>query len=86
MRLEQQLSSANDLQQCLEKQLERLRMEAAQTDSQSHMVFTHSNVCSSDHIIELIQAFMLFITEDTVEFLPNINFDHYGWNSYRLYL
>lgn len=37
MRLQQQLLSANNLQQSLEKQLERLRMEAAQTDSQSHM-------------------------------------------------
>ena len=41
MRLQQQLLSANNLQQSLEKQLERLRMEAAQTDSQSHMVFIY---------------------------------------------
>ena len=54
MRLEQQLLSANNLQQCLEKQLERLRMEAAQTDSQSHMVFSylvvHLNNCSCKSI------------------------------------
>ena len=38
MRLEQQLSAANDLQTRLEKQLERLRTEAAQADSTSHQV------------------------------------------------
>ena len=38
MRLEHQLSSANDMQQRLEKQLERLRIEAAQTDTQTHVV------------------------------------------------
>jgi len=38
MRLEQQLAAANDLQQRLEKQIERLRIEAAQADSTSHQV------------------------------------------------
>ena len=38
MRLEQQLCSSNDMHQRLEKQLERLRMEMAQSDTQTHMV------------------------------------------------
>lgn len=38
MRLEQQVASAHDLQTRLEKQLEKLRVEAAQVDSTNHQV------------------------------------------------
>ena len=38
--MEQQLAASNDLQHRLEKQLEKLRVEAAQADSTTHQVET----------------------------------------------
>ncbi|XP_032794482.2 centrosomal protein of 135 kDa isoform X1 [Daphnia magna] len=48
IRLEQQLAAAHDLQNRLEKQLEKLRMEAAQADSTTHQMETETTRLHED--------------------------------------